>query len=429
MKIETSSEEDSETAYDITIIPIRGDIFGKKPIKVKVILTRPSDEKLVHYPNILLVDSEKEKKIEKTKKLEETEKNQKREEDNNIWDILEKYREKDDSETIEDVSPEKKGYYCKNCQSYSTVIEDHNISTLVCSVCGIICGELIDEGPEWKKYNNDDNNSEGINRCGCPSNYFFPKSSQGTIVVGLKNNRLKRKQLWHSSMPYKEKRLFKDFEYISEVCEANGISKNIIDTAKILYKSIIDCRHKTGENAGKQIIIRRTNRLRIIVNCVEKACIMNKNPHTIKEISGYFNLSDKKITGGNKQFDKILRNIENKDIFLDQLNTNLAEDYITRFGTILKLDKKSIKLAVQISDNCCRMKLVSDHNPQSIAAGSILLMAEYLKLNLNRKDISRLFKTSDVTIGKIYKKISPYINALVNDKLVDHLVKKFKING
>ncbi len=55
-------------------------------------------------------------------------------------------------------------------------------------------------------------------------------------------------------------------------------------------------------------------------------------------------------------------------------------------------------------------------------------MAQYTHLNIEKK-IANLFGTSDVTICKIFNKISPYIDALVNDEATEYLINKFKING
>ncbi len=157
----------------------------------------------------------------------------------------------------------------------------------MCSSCGVINEELIDSGPEWRQYNNDDSRGEGVNRCGCPSNFFFPKSSQGTIIVGSTTSRVKRKQKWNS-MVYKERSLNQVFEQISKICSANKIPQIVVDSAKILYKKISDCRHKSGTNAGKQIIIRGENRTSIIAACVYKACEMNKYPKNAKDIAEIF---------------------------------------------------------------------------------------------------------------------------------------------
>ena len=119
------------------------------------------------------------------------------------------------------------------------------------------------------------------------------------------------------------------------------------------------------------------------------------------------------------------------NVVLEQFKTNTTEDYIRRFckPPNLKVNKNDTNLAVTIARNCCRMKLASDHNPASVAAGSILVMIEHCGLDIEKKEIAKIFGTSDVTISKIYNKISPYIDALIDDETTDHLIKKFKIYG
>lgn len=380
------------------------------------------DHNDMSFPNALLLKNSNKKvtkKIETPKKIEPNKKE-------NVWDLLDQITT--ESETMTDTPEEK---ICKGCKNSGCLVEDHQTSVIVCLECGMVNEEMLDHGPEWRQYNNEDNNNEGVSRCGMPSNFFFPKSSQGTIMAGTSNSRLKRKQKWNS-MVYKERSLNAVFEYITGVCTKNNIPRIIIDSAKILYKKISDCKHKDGINVGKQIIIRGENRLSIIAACVFRACEMNKNPRNIKEIAEFFNLDEKKVTKGNKQFDKIMKNNDDNTLKLDQFNTDTAEDYIrTKCPKLVssKNVEKAIRVAVKIAHNCCRMKLASDHNPQSISAGSILLMVQCCNFNVDKKDIATLFGTSDVTISKIYNKIEPYAEALVNDELTEHLIQKFKING
>ncbi|BCS83002.1 putative transcription initiation factor IIb-like protein [Cotonvirus japonicus] len=354
----------------------------------------------------------------------------------NIWSILENMDKDNNSESIDNIDsdseqdPEskKKNKLCTGCGSRGTLIEDQLSCVIVCSSCGMVNDEILDRGPEWRQYYNDDSRGEGVNRCGCPSNFFFPISSQGTILAGTNSSRLKRKQKWNS-MIYKERSLNVVFEKISIICSKNNIPKIIVDTAKILYKRLSDCKHKSGNNTGKQIIIRGHNRLSIIAACVYKACEMNKNPRSVKEIASFFELDEKKVTKGNKQFEKIMKNADDNLIVIDQINPNSAEDYIRRHCPKLKINKCNMDIAVRIANNCCRMKLASDHNPQSVAAGSILVTILYCNLNIDKKEISKLFGISDVTIDKIYKKIAPYVEALADDKATDYLISKLKING
>ncbi|AGC01814.1 transcription initiation factor TFIIB [Acanthamoeba polyphaga moumouvirus] len=385
------------------------------------------------FPNAILLGNKKDEKEGENNENDEGVKENITEPDNiNIWDLvnnLEKESKPIASDTLlSETDDMEQNKICCGCGSKGTLIEDIQSSVIVCSECGVINDELIDRGPEWRQYNNDDGRGEGINRCGCPSNPFFPKSSQGTIIVGANNSRLKRKQKWNSTV-YKERSLNNVFEYITTICNNNNIPKIITDSAKILYKRLSDCKHKTGTNKGKQIIIRGNNRSSIIAACVFKACEMNKHPRSVKEIAQFFALDEKKVTKGNKHFEKIMKNADDNFIIIDQIDPNTAEDYIKRHCPKLKISKPYAEMAVRIANNCCRMKLASDHGPLALAAASILVMANYYSLNIDKKVIARLIGTSDVTIGKIYNKIAPYCQALVDNEATDYLIKKFKING
>ena len=428
-------DDDIESEFDQILIPELDNIFGRKEIQINVLNNIALFE---NFPNALLMSDsifntsetkpiEKQKIVLPDKKVETSE---------DIWQILDQIKKDNGTESLDTLTTDSEitnteegsEIICKGCKSKNTLIEDQHTSVIVCSQCGFVNEELFDHGPEWRQYNNDDNRGEGVNRCGCPSNFFFPKSSQGTIMTGASSSRLKRKQKWNS-MVYKERSLNQVFEFISQVCSKNNIPKIIVDTAKILYKKLSDCKHRNGNNIDKQIIIRGENRISIIAACVFKACEMNKNPRNIKEIAEFFNLEEKKVTRGRKQFDKIMKNTDDNTLMLEQIKTNTPEDYIRRHCPKLKINKQNTDTAVKIAHNCCKMKLASDHNPQSIAAGSILLMVNYCDLDIEKKRISKLFGTSDVTIGKIYNKISPYVEALVDDAATNHIIEKFKING
>ena len=433
--INSSPMDDLEDkdGFEELVIPDQDDLFDKKEIKVKI----SNNAALVDaFPNVLLLEESAYKKEAESAKISDK-KPEENESDKqpDIWEIIDQLNNGSEELDIlttdaasEDEETCSQNRICVGCNSKGTFIEDIQANAMVCSECGMINEELLDHGPEWRQYNNDDNRGEGVNRCGCPSNFFFPKSSQGTIMAGSSNSRLKRKQKWNS-MVYKERSLNQVFENISNICSKNNFPKIIVDTAKILYKKLSDCKHKSGVNSGKQIIIRGENRISIIAACVFKACEMNKNPRSIKEISKIFKLDEKKVTKGNKQFDKIMKNADDSMIMLEEIGLDTADDYIRRHCPKLKINKKDTDTAVKIAQNCCKMKLASDHNPQSVAAGAILLMVYYSNLKVEKKDIANLFGTSDVTIGKIYNKIAPYTEALVDDAATEHLIKKFKING
>jgi transcription initiation factor TFIIIB Brf1 subunit/transcription initiation factor TFIIB len=393
------------------------------------------------FPNALLLEESIFNSTKKSSKAKPIVKSEKTED---VWDILNQLKKENNSDAIDTITTdsetavmstasndsENDERVCDDCKSKGTLIEDQKSGVTVCCECGFVNEEIIDHSPEWRQFNNEESRNDSVGRCGCPSNFFFPKLSQGTIMTGPSSNRIKRKQKWNSQI-YKERSLNQVFDELNRVCTKYKIPNIARDDARIYYKIISDSKHNDGSNVGKNIIIRGTNRKGIIAACLFKACENNKIPRSIKEIAEYFKLNEKKITKGNKQLERIMRNSKNDEVLMiDHLrDTNIAEDYIRRHCPKLKINKNYTNVAVKISNNCCKMKLASDHNPQSVAAGAILLMVQYCELDVDKKDIASLFRTSDVTISKIYNKILPYAEALVDDEATDYLIEKFKING
>ena len=92
------------------------------------------------------------------------------------------------TETQENTEKNKNSHLCSNCNSDS-LVNDSSMGHYVCQDCGVVQNEYLDKNPEYNNY--EDSSNQGSNRCGCPTNYFFPKASLGTklkqvIIVELK---------------------------------------------------------------------------------------------------------------------------------------------------------------------------------------------------------------------------------------------------
>ena len=441
IKCKTIDNMDTHDDHEI-IVPMNGEDYFNKTIKIRILSTEKylkehstaTDELSSHqFPNALMI---KDTIFEKKGSLFEnstTEANkiitdkQNTETipaatDSNIWDILNKIK------TVEKPKvPVKNKKVCKNCGEKDSFTEDPYASVIVCLNCGMVSDEIIDNNPEWRQYNNDDSRGDTVTRCGGPSSYFFPQSSQGTTIAGYSNNRLNRKQKWIST-DYKERNLTKEFEFITQICLANGIKKYIIDTAKIMYKKISDCKHKTGKNIGDSMITRGDNRISVMALCVSKACVTNRKPRSNGDIAKMFGIAETRLTKGFSTFEDMKENCDDSYIF-EQLHSSTADDFICCCCEDLNISKQDTNLAVKIALNCNKLKLATNHNARSLAAGVILTMVEYSDLDIERKNIAGRLKTSPTTINKIYSELMPYIDALVDDAITDHIVKKFGING
>jgi transcription initiation factor TFIIIB Brf1 subunit/transcription initiation factor TFIIB len=303
---------------------------------------------------------------------------------------------------------------CISCNSDNLVIDENN-GYNVCQNCGVINKTYLDKNAGYNK-------DENCSSYGCPTNYFFPKSAMGTKINFKGYNKIGLLQR-QGQMPYKEKSLMDELIKIQAKCKEYSITQNIIDTAKILYKKISDSKHTKGERKGKNRIMRCINRKSMIAACVFYACKVQGEPRSPKEIADIYSLDIKHVNRGYRKF---MDYIDINELFTE-FKSSQSSDFIRRFSNKLNMNKENIKFALDIAENIKKLDLASTHEPPSVAAGCILLVINIKKLNINRKEISQIFKISDVTISKTYRRIYPYRKIICNNEITDLILKeKFK---
>ena len=302
---------------------------------------------------------------------------------------------------------------CISCKSDKLII-DNNKGYLVCQDCAVINEEFLDKHVEFFSEQN------GASHYGCPSNYFFPKSALGTKISSKSYNRAAILQR-HGQMPYREKSLLEVLEdRIQTKCKKYNITQTIIDSAKILYKKVSDCKHSKGKRIGKHMIMRCINRRSMIAACVFYACQLQKETRSPKEVADIYDLEIKHINRGCRKF---VDYIDLSSIFFE-IKSSQSSDFIERFAKKLSIDKQYINIAKDISTNIHRLDLASTHEPPSVAAGCILLVANMYHVDISKKQISDIFGISDVTISKTYRKIFPYHKIIMNNKVTDLILEK-----
>ena len=291
------------------------------------------------------------------------------------------YKEKMDKSTNDN----RNTLWCDNCNN-NDIIEDTSLGIYVCKTCGIVLNTILDSNPEWRQY--DDDNKKDMNRCSLPISKLLPQSSIATSIGGSCSSRIKKLHDW-SSMPYKERSRNEVFKKITQKCAEGKIMKCIEDDAKIMYNNICDCKHMTGKNKGKNIIIRGINRESLIAACVLHACRKKYKTRSPKEIAKIFGLVYTDITRGNKLFRKLAK--------LKQMELSIKptspEHFILRFCDELKMKKEYVDQAIKISNNVIKLSIASVHTPLSLATGSIFLMIQLNKLNIQKKTIAAVSYT------------------------------------
>lgn len=291
---------------------------------------------------------------------------------------------------------------CMRCNSSNLTVYNHVLS---CDNCGTENEYYLDLNPEWTNYDSKDDSS---GRCGCPTNFLLPQSSLGTKID--ENCRMKRMLNW-DNMPYKERSLLDVLKEIKKRCKKHNVVTPVIDNAKNLYKLVND----------KDIIIRGLNRQSIKAACIFYGSKMQNDPRSPKEIVDIFDneLTLKDVNSGCRKFLDLIGNHP----ILQNIPSSEPGDFIKRFKKKLNIGDVYVNIAVHIADNVTKLGIASNHQPTSVAAGSMLLTSLLHSLQINKKTISDCFNITEVTLTKTFKKIFTWKRYVVDDILTHNKYK------
>ena len=158
----------------------------------------------------------------------------------------------------------------------------------------------------------------------------------------------------------------------------------------------------------------------MIAACLFHACKLQNEPRSPKEIADIYDLEIKHINKGCRKFLELI-DIESLNT---EFNSSKSYDFIDRFANKLNLTKEHIKIAKDISNNIHNLDISSTHEPPSVAAGCIFMVAIVYRLDITKKQISEIFRISDVTISKTYRRIYPFHNIIMNNKITELVTQK-----
>lgn len=281
---------------------------------------------------------------------------------------------------------------CANaqCSSKTFVYEDN---MCVCVVCNTVQDKMLDTGAEWRFFGADaSSGSKDPSRCGMPINDLLPEGSISTFIgpsfhhFNYDMMKISRYQLWNA-VPYKERSYFSATEHVANVAVNNGIPESIISEAKILLRKVSD-----------QFISRGENRKGLLACSIYTACIMNNVPRSVKEIADHFGVTTACITRMSKKFQQALSAVK--------LPMSKASDFVNRYCSELKMDPS---LCLQIVKIVEENTLLSDVSPMSCVAGCIYIASEMGNLGISKDSITVVCGVSEVTINKVCKKLSGYM--------------------
>jgi transcription initiation factor TFIIB len=256
----------------------------------------------------------------------------------------------------------------------------------VCTKCGEIQSKVIDEGAEWRNY--EDSKGEDQCRTGFVTSDLLPESSYGSIISykGIKSANMKalqRLSCWSLSSN-SQRSWISIFDSINLCCTHAGLPKSIIMDACGMYKHLEDAQKVRGET-----------RRALMGAAVYVACRNNNASRTHEEIAKMFLVNIRSLCKAVSQYTQTENSVLETQI-------GIAERLCTSMNLNDGHREKVMDLLYQIST---KSEDEFEHTPKTIVAGVVAHVLG-LKTKASMKSISEVSGVSALSIHKLVSKLS-----------------------
>jgi len=296
---------------------------------------------------------------------------------------------------------------CPECKG-NRVIRDYEKGELLCSSCGLIIAENIqDMGPEWRAF--DAEQKEKKARGGAPMKYMRPNKGlvteidqynrdiRGGKISPKKQAQLYRMRKWHKRVSIAtsmERNLVIALAELDRVASSLGLPENIKESAALLYRKAV-----------KEQLIRGRLIESVVSAVIYAICRLQGIPRTLDEISRASSIEKKEI-GRAYRFLKA-------ELKIDVPLTDPAQ-YVSKFATALKLGGEVQEEAVKLIKKALRKGLISGRGPTGVAAAALYIASAMHGEKKTQKEVADVAGVTEVTIRNRYRELKKELGLKVN---------------
>ena len=293
---------------------------------------------------------------------------------------------------------------CPECKS--SLIDDVHSGELICSTCGIVVAEqMADYGPETRSTNLEDKmrlaratgqttysqHDLGITTEISISTRDFSGKTISSQVANQMYNLRKWQQRVRVSSP-RERRLSNVLSRIGETCENVSLSKNVLETASMIYRNL----DGKVEVKGKSVTS-------ISAATVYMACKQCNVVRSLEEICRGV-CQPKDVKAKTKLAARYYRTLV-MELGTDTAPVLTMDKYISKIANLTKTDVRVERLALEISQKTKNNNLADGKAPNGIAAAYLYVASILLGQSVLQRDVSSVAGVTEVTIRNRCKEI------------------------
>ncbi|KAJ1912856.1 transcription initiation factor IIB [Mycoemilia scoparia] len=298
---------------------------------------------------------------------------------------------------------------CPDCRNPTpNIMEEFAQGDLVCGDCGLVLGDrIIDTRSEWRTFANDE--GDDPSRVGGALSDLTPESGLDTAIAhggdgGSGMARELNKIHGRSTAIRHEKALMQAFKYIQTICDKDEMTKAVSTAAKKIFKEL----------DGKKFV--RGKSLDILVGIsIYRGCIEGGESRTFKDVADMVNIQKKDLGRAYKEM----------KLHLDLVGTGTSSEIlIPRYCANLSLPVMATSKALLLNSIAKERGTLAGKSPLSIAASCVYMISMLIGHPRQISALSKISRTSEVTIKNAYKKMYGERYELLDDKILEGLDKR-----
>jgi len=293
---------------------------------------------------------------------------------------------------------------CPECQS--SLVDDVQNGEIICSSCGVVVADqMADHGPESRSSSLEDKmklaratgqttysqHDLGISTEISISAKDFSGKKINTEVASQMHNLRKWQQRVRVSTP-RERRLANVLTKLGDTCQSLSLSKNVLETASMIYRSLDDIIEVKGKSVTS-----------ITVATVYMACKQCGVVRSLEEICRGICVP-KDVKSKTKLAARYYRTMV-MEMGPSTAPVVTMDKYISKIANLTQTEVRVERLALEIFEKTRNNILADGKAPNGIAAAYLYIASILLGQNVLQSDVSSVAGVTEVTIRNRCKDI------------------------
>jgi transcription initiation factor TFIIB len=288
---------------------------------------------------------------------------------------------------------------CSVCKSNSQIVTDAESGEIICSKCGQVISDKIQEiQPEWRNFGSSDGSSADRSRIGMSTSLArhdmglstiigrTDRDASGQKIDAAMRSTMERLRTWDlrtQTQTPTDRSLKQAFSQLDVLKDKLGLPDAVVEKAAYIYRK-----------AQERHLVRGRTVSGILAAAVYIACREMGISRTLKDMSVYSNVKLKEVARSYRLLYLEL------DLKIPTVN---PMKYIARVANKANLSEKTKRQAAEIMNNVIKREISTGKDPMGLAASVLYVSCIKTGENRTQSSISKAAGVTEVTLRSRYK--------------------------